>query len=551
MRPRRRPELPLPLAQHRLPLALLLAPLARHALAASPDRAGARFTAGMLAGAAIVALVVLWERAAFPGLFDWASPYRATALFWEMHLGGAAIDGYLALAVPFVAGALWGARTPWRWAGLALLAALVMHAVLATFSRGLYLAAAGALALQGALGGLRWYERRTGGPGLPDWAPVPRWRTRANAALIALLAIECAAALHGTFLRERVADAAVDLDSRAGHWRRGIGLLHSPADWLFGLGTGRLPAHYLRQGRGGGDDRGFEAGTGPARDFGARSGTDAASRETATAVHAEESPGAIDWVDVAPGHRALRLSGPERSPRLGGRYALAQRVVPRPGVWRAELMLRARHEADLLLLVCERHLLYSRHCRGALVHVQPGLGGWQRVPALLRNLTRQPVPAAERAPRPGLFTLAVTTPGAAVEVAQVMLRDPQGGLPLANDDFADGAARWFPVAQGYFVPWHVDSLALELLIERGVPSLVAFAVLAALALHRLTAPRRHRCGLAPIAAASIAGALLVGCVSSLLDMPRVAFLLLTMVLVAAWGWERRETAAPRPATVVS
>ena len=86
---------------------------------------------------------------------------------------------------------------------------------------------------------------------------------------------------------------------------------------------------------------------------------------------------------------------------------------------------------------------------------------------------------------------------------------------LANDDFAEGMARWFPVAQGYFVPWHVDNLALELLIERGAVSL---------------------------AAAALAGALLVGCVSSLLDMPRVAVLLLTIVLVAAW--ERRESGKP-------
>ena len=90
------------------------------------------------------------------------------------------------------------------------------------------------------------------------------------------------------------------------------------------------------------------------------------------------------------------------------------------------------------------------------------------------------------------------------------------------------------------MPWHVDNLALELLIERGALSLAAFTVLAALALRRLTAPRRRRCGLAPIAAAALAGALLVGGVSSLLDMPRVAVLLLTIVLVAAWGWERGE-----------
>ena len=102
---------------------------------------------GMLAGLAMVSLFALWERAVFPGLTNLSSDYRITAPFSAMHTGGAALDGYLALSLPFAA--LWLARARSRWqAALALLLlALALHAAFATFSRGLYAALAAAMLL--------------------------------------------------------------------------------------------------------------------------------------------------------------------------------------------------------------------------------------------------------------------------------------------------------------------------------------------------------------------------------------------------------------------
>jgi len=102
---------------------------------------------GMLAGLAMVSLFALWERAVFPGLSNLSSDYRITAPFSAMHTGGAALDGYLALSLPFAA--LWLARARSRWqAALAmLLLALALHAAFTTFSRGLYAALAEAMLL--------------------------------------------------------------------------------------------------------------------------------------------------------------------------------------------------------------------------------------------------------------------------------------------------------------------------------------------------------------------------------------------------------------------
>ena len=68
---------------------------------------------GLLAGLAMVSLFALWERAVFPGLLNMSSDYRITAPFSAMHTGGAALDGYLALSLPFAA--LWLARAHRRW----------------------------------------------------------------------------------------------------------------------------------------------------------------------------------------------------------------------------------------------------------------------------------------------------------------------------------------------------------------------------------------------------------------------------------------------------
>ncbi|HEY8905095.1 MAG TPA: hypothetical protein VIM63_03560, partial [Rhodoferax sp.] len=130
-----------------LGLAALFMPLLRRELSRSPRLAQNVLAAGIVSGLTLVVLATLWERAAFPGLLDFSNPYRTVALFWEMHVGGAAIDAYLAITAPFVVWALYATRRPGQWAALALLAILAGYACLTTFARGVYLAVAAPLAL--------------------------------------------------------------------------------------------------------------------------------------------------------------------------------------------------------------------------------------------------------------------------------------------------------------------------------------------------------------------------------------------------------------------
>jgi len=125
-------------------MALLLWPLWRAANAPeaekTPEKTQNGLVLGLVLGLGLASLAAIWERLAFTGLLDFSSDYRTTALFWEMQVGGAAFDGFLALTVPFVVLAVLTARSRWHWAVAASVAMLAAYACLTTFSRGVYLA---------------------------------------------------------------------------------------------------------------------------------------------------------------------------------------------------------------------------------------------------------------------------------------------------------------------------------------------------------------------------------------------------------------------------
>lgn len=154
-------------------LALLLVPLINRLQRDPAQQAGRKLAWGLALGLGTATLAALWERLAFTDLLNFSSDYRSTALFWEMHVGGAALDGWLLLTVPFAIWTLRHARTPAQHALSLALIVLAAYAALTTFSRGVYLALIVALPL------LAWQTRAHAGvtgkrSGQPVWSPL-RW----------------------------------------------------------------------------------------------------------------------------------------------------------------------------------------------------------------------------------------------------------------------------------------------------------------------------------------------------------------------------------------
>ena len=461
--------------------ALLLLPLTRHAIRGSEYVAMRTIATGMLAGIGIVVAAIVSERAIYIGLFDFVHPYRTTALFWEMHVGGAALDGYLALTWPFVAWAVLRSRTGWRWAALAALALLVEYACLTTFSRGLYLGVAGGLVLL-FLG----LARRTIPPTLPPW------RRRADLILAAALLAQLAGVI-GTesFMRARVRETGDDLTRRLQHWSRGVALLRTPTDWWLGRGAGRIPAEY------------------------------------AGSVPKDEFPGSARVVYDIDGGR-LVLRGPRHVEALAGRYALTQQVAVEPG-YRVAFDAHVDRPQRLGISVCSMHLLYEGVCQRAVLNILPGAASWQRLSAALVG---PPIRGSSALPYEATFAIAALDVDARVELDHITLGYDRDLNLLRNGDFSEGLAHWFPVARNYFVPWHIDNFYLELLIEQGVLGMAAVLLLLGSALATLLSARQRDSPATPYLTACLVSALLVGTVSSLLDVPRVAFLLFFLALIS-------------------
>ncbi len=221
------------------------------------------------------------------------------------------------------------------------------------------------------------------------------------------------------------------------------------------------------------------------------------------------------------------MRGPATRQELGGLYALTQRVgAASTGPYRVRLNVRVTHEADLDLALCERHLLYDGRCQGVYIRVFPITTGWQALTLALNG--PKLTPKAWNASRSRVFSLSVNNAAGAVDVDNVHLTGSHGGDLLENGSFTAGMVHWFPAAQAYYLPWHLDNLFLEVLVERGWAGLLILLALMVYAVARLTTGGGRLLPLSPYLAASLCGALLVGAVSSLMDVPRVAFLFFFM-----------------------
>ncbi len=134
-----------------LPAALLWWPLWRAACRHDAEAAQRWLLRGLVLGLAGCALATLYERLAFTDLLNFSTDYRTTALFWEMHVGGAALDGYLAMTVPFAV--LLALQARGRTDHVIALPTLLLagYAALTTFSRIVYLALPVGLGLLGVL----------------------------------------------------------------------------------------------------------------------------------------------------------------------------------------------------------------------------------------------------------------------------------------------------------------------------------------------------------------------------------------------------------------
>lgn len=478
--------------------AMLLAPLAWHVVAQSRRAAGLAFVRGMVAGLALVLGLVVWERESQVGLLDFVSGYRTAAAFWEMHVGGGAIDAYLALVAPMALWAVWMAPSRWRaWLAVGLLW-LTIYGLLTTYSRGV-VGAFVIVVLGWALAVRTLHMPHDGqGPG----------RRRVVAVALAGLLVQGVVIGSGAVLGNRLEETSKDLLGRWVHWQRGVGLLQDPVasnvSWWGGLGMGRFTAQYSRLGGGG------------------------------------ELPGRVQWLRDGNGQGFVILSGPDSRPELALQFGLQQRVnLTQSGGYTARLRLAGAAGDEVLVSLCQRHLLHALACQWEWVTVEQRTQAavpWHSVVLKGHRLPAQVAADGKTNPLSAVLTVHTTRVRQSTQLLGVELRDAAGVQWLRNTRFEAGLSHWMPAAEAYYQPWHVDNLYLDLWLELG---LIGFSLLAGLTIAALLAVRHGMGQRDPVAwalGASLLGILAVGALISLTEVPRVMLLALLTLFMAQGLW---------------
>lgn len=485
--------------------ALLLAPLVGRAIAADRQAAGLAFVRGMVAGLVLVGVLVLWERGSQVGLLDFVSGYRTSAAFWEMHVGGGAIDAYLALTTPLALWAVWMAPSRVRgWLALGLLW-LAIYTLLTTYSRSVM--GAFVVAVLGWALAARYLH-------LPHDGLGPGRRRVVAAALVGLLVQGGGVIGLGAILGSRLEDTSKDLLGRWAHWQRGVSLLQHPvsdhAGWWGGLGMGRFTAQY--------------------RTLGMES----------------ELPGRAVWQRDAAGQGHVVLSGPDSRPELALQFGLLQRVhLALPEGYTVRLRLAGMPGDEVLVSLCQRHLVHTLMCQWQTAAVAPEDSAgvqWQTIGLKGYPLS---VPASSGGAAqawPAVLTLHATGANQSTRVLGVQLWDTRGVQLLQNRAFTDGLSHWMPAAEAYYQPWHTDNLYLDLLLELGLAGALLVAGLVAAAWVGVVRGLKKSDPLAWALGASLLGFLSLGLLISMSEVPRVALLALLTVILALSMWTNRRVA---------
>lgn len=436
------------------------------------------FAWGMVVGLIVTVAVVTWERAAFPGLFNFTDVYRVTGPFSQMHVAGAEIETYLTLSIPFVIVLLFLYRhwAMWLLGGGVLIVAI--YAMMVTFSRMGYLAYAIALGL----------VLLTNSLGRGSYAMTSQKRYLGVLVLVLLSVVISWPIFIASFAQERLSKIGPDLAIRQAHWTdalniRDPGLVTS----VLGMGLGRYPeTHYWR------------------------------SAETRAATYR---------LGIEKGNTFLRLGS-------GSALYMEQFVPIQPRqTYTLDMRVRSVHPSHLKVALCEKWLITSARCVFHTVNVT-GDGHWQTIHALLQS--GEIGSTASYVPRPVKFSIFNSSTQTVIDVDKVSIRAADGKALISNGDFAKGLDLWF-FSIDNDKPWHISSLPISLIFDLGWLGLLAFSFFALVGLVRTAQGIKHGDAISGAVVAACVGFLVIGSMSSLVDNPRMLLLFLLLIFIGASG----------------
>ena len=407
-------------------LAVLVVVVIRQQLAAGEPVTKA-LEVGMVLGLAGVLAWVLWERNVFVGLLNFAAEYRVAGPVLPMRLGGAYLDVFLAVSLPFaLSGALYGRHGGWRTL-CAVTALGGVYTMAVTFTRSTYLAVALAIAVV-ALGALRSGSDRG----------ARRWWTVAG--LMSLLLVIAYPIVTGPFASARMAVVAQDMGDPAGAC--------APCRVGARLGCGDA-----------------SAGAGAW----ALSGAQLLVRQMST-----DSSGGMGV------HQFLQQEGVSVLQLGAGPMLYLDQAVTADVTEQAHVVVRVRSSGPggkLVVALCEKWLLASGTCASHTFVMREADTGWQDLSATLKtgelNLSSGWL---KRPTRISIYNAGLTR----LDIDTITLLDAQGRQLVRNGGFDQAGDHWSYTSDDHLA-WHVKNMAQAVWFDLGglgVLALGAFLVLA-------------------------------------------------------------------------
>ncbi len=440
------------------------------------------FHTGIAAGLAMTVLVVIVERMATVGLFDFVTEYRVTGPFSVMNKGGAYIECFLAVGAGIVMAEMLTTRNrTLQWLA-ALLIALTTYAVFVTYSRNGYAALAGAMAIGLVIVGRRFIQQRN--------FILPLLLIGAS------IAVGGGLILSGGYASERLAASWKDLSVRTAHWEEALALRDGNLlTSLFGMGLGRFPATHFWS-----------------------------SREPRAATYS---------LDPGNGNAFLRLG-------TGATLYIEQIVSPPPGK-ELSLTINVRSPTQqpplITATLCRKTLLTADECESVEVKGIKIANVWQTQYATFPPLRDSPHVLATLIP----VKLSLMTPaeGVAIDIDNVSLRPTGTDHYLTrNGSFEKGLDNWF-FATDIDPPWHVHNLPIALLFDIGWFGLAAALAATGLAFAGAWKSFKEYRTPGMAAFAGLIAFLISGSLNTLVDEPRFLWLWLVLLWLCRWPGQSR------------
>jgi O-antigen ligase len=141
--------------------------------------------------------------------------------------------------------------------------------------------------------------------------------------------------------------------------------------------------------------------------------------------------------------------------------------------------------------------------------------------------------------------MAARKPGTIIDIDNITLVDGAGRNLVRNGDFSRANAWWYFSSDHHHLPWHAKNLPLHLLFEQGWVGVALIAMLYLIAMREYLRRLRSGDALAAAPLAALAGFAVVGAFDSLLDVPRLAFLLYLLLFQTLVGPRQRLRANAR------